>query len=199
MIALAELLAQIAQKTPALPTIPPRFWIRLLAAVIIVALVYGVYILIVRMIRGLRERGRLSEHTHRILRRICYWTAVVVGTLLVLERFGLMDNAWTTLTALLAMVAIGFVAVWSVLSNTFCSIVLMIARPFNVGDTIEVTGDGLRGRVIDFNLIYTTLRDADGSLLLVPNNTFFQKTIRRIVGTETRTLEQQADREQPME
>ena len=64
---------------------------------------------------------------------------------------------------------------------------------------LEIAGDGLRGRVIDFNLIYTTLRDDDGSLLQVPNNQFFQKPIRRIVGTETRTLDQQADREQPME
>jgi small-conductance mechanosensitive channel len=53
--------------------------------------------------------------------------------------------------------------------------------------------------VIDFNLIFTTLRDDDGSLLQVPNNTFFQKPIRRFVGTETRTLDQQVDREQPME
>jgi small-conductance mechanosensitive channel len=193
MIMIAPLVAQVENVV--------RYGIayRLLAAAVVVALVYAVYYFAVRMFTGLWERGRLSDHTHTILRRICLWTSVVVGTFLVLGQFGLMDNAWTTLTALLALVAIGFVAVWSVLSNMFCSIVLMISRPFNVGDTIEIPADNLRGRVIDFSLIFTTLRDEDGSLLQVPNNTFFQRPIRRIIGTETRTLDQQADREQPME
>lgn len=70
-----------------------------------------------------------------------------------LQQFGVMENAWATLTAFLAMVAIGFVAVWSVLSNSFCSVVLMMSRPFDVGDTVEVSGQALRGKVIDFNLI----------------------------------------------
>jgi small-conductance mechanosensitive channel len=197
MSAIRHLLAQTP--VPPVAELPHGFWTRILAAAVIMAIVYAAYFFAVRMLTGLWERGRLSDHTHTILRRIGLWTAIVVGTLLVLGQFGLMDNAWTTLSALLALVAIGFVAVWSVLSNTFCSIVLMISRPFNVGDTIEIPADKLRGRVIDFSLIFTTLRDEDGSLLQVPNNTFFQKPIRRIVGTQTRTLDQQADREQPME
>lgn len=169
------------------------------AAVLIVVLLYFVYRWVVRALRGLSTSGRLSQHTFTILQKICTWAFWLFAGLLVLQQFGLMDNAWTTLTALLAMVAIGFVAVWSILSNAFCSIVLMIARPFDVGDTIEIASDGLRGKVIDFDLIYTTLRDDDGSLLQVPNNTFFQKAIRRTVGEHTVTLDQQADREEPTE
>jgi small-conductance mechanosensitive channel len=117
----------------------------------------------------------------------------------VLQQFGVLGNAWAALTAILAMVAIGFVAVWSVLSNSLCSILLMVTRPFNVGDTVEIPDVNLRGKVIDFNLIFTTLREEDGSLIQVPNNTFLQKPIRCRVGEGKVTLDEQADREQPTE
>jgi small-conductance mechanosensitive channel len=106
---------------------------------------------------------------------------------------------WASLTAVLALVAVGFVAVWSVLSNAFCSVMLMVSRPFNVGDTIEIPGEGWGGKVIDFNLIFTTLRDEQGVMLQVPNNLFFQKPIRRVIGVNTIPLDQQADRAQPRE
>jgi len=170
-----------------------------LAAAIIVALLFLAYWWLARTIGALERKGRLSKLTVALLRRIAFWTACLFGALLVLQQFGLLDNAWAALTAILAMVAIGFVAVWSVLSNSLCSVLLMITKPFNVGDEVELPADNLRGKVIDFNLIFTTLRDTDGSLVQVPNNTFLQKPIRCRTGGGTVTLDQQADRERPTE
>lgn len=172
---------------------------QLIASAVIIVLLFMAYWWFVRALAAMRSDDKLSEHTFTILRRVCYWSVVLVALFLVLQQFGLMENAWATLTAVLAMVAIGFVAVWSVLSNTLCSIILMIVRPFNVGDTIEIPADALRGKVVDFSLIFTTLRDEDGSLLQVPNNTFFQKPIRREVGKKTVSLVEQADEDKPHE
>jgi small-conductance mechanosensitive channel len=84
------------------------------------------------------------------------------------------------------MIAVGFIAVWSVLSNLLCSILLVIFRPFQLGDEIEITepvgGSSLRGKVMKFNVMYTTLlEDIDGDKVTtnIPNNIFFQKAIRR--------------------
>ena len=60
-------------------------------------------------------------------------------------------------------------------------------RPFRLGDVIELidTGDkpGIKGRVVDIQLVYTTLEDVmpenAGALLQVPNALFFQKSLRR--------------------
>jgi small-conductance mechanosensitive channel len=170
-----------------------------LAAVLVVLALAIVYWWIRRGLRAYESRGRLSPHTFAIVRRLLSWSFWVIATLLVFQQYGVTDNVWTSLTAIVAMVAVGFVAVWSVLSNAFCSIVLMISRPFNVGDSIEIPGDSWRGKVIDFNLIFTTLRDEEGAMLQVPNNLFFQKPIRRVVGKNTIPLDQQADRLHPHE
>ena len=60
-------------------------------------------------------------------------------------------------------------------------------RPFRLHDYIEVLENGekpgLKGRVIDVNLIYTTLQETgdghEGTVLQLPNNLFFQRTVRR--------------------
>ena len=36
----------------------------------------------------------------------------------------------------------------------------------------------LKGKAIDFNLMFTTLRADDGGMIQVPNNLFFQKVVR---------------------
>jgi small-conductance mechanosensitive channel len=86
--------------------------------------------------------------------------------------------------------AVAFFAAWSVLTNLFCSFLILITRPFRLLDHIELleSGDkqGLRGQVVDINLIYVTLleRHPGGhqSQLRVPNSQFFQRAVRRWSG-----------------
>jgi small-conductance mechanosensitive channel len=59
-------------------------------------------------------------------------------------------------------------------------------QPFRVGDVIEVLegGDkpGVKGRVLDINLVYTTLSEETegaGTTLQLPNSLFFQRIVRR--------------------
>lgn len=91
-----------------------------------------------------------------------------------------LQGLWSTLAAVLSLVAIGFVAMWSILSHMLASILLVIFRPFEVGDRVEIVGDDpVLGEVTDLNPVYTTLRTADGGTLQIPNNLFFQKVLKR--------------------
>src|SRR5690606_16934527 len=82
-------------------------------------------------------------------------------------------------------------------SSTMCTILLLIFRPFEIGDEIELlepTGTkGLRGKVVYLNFMFTTLEEAgDGGRscrVLVPNNVIFQKSIRRWPGARTERLD----------
>jgi small-conductance mechanosensitive channel len=93
-----------------------------------------------------------------------------------------LQGLWSTLLPILSLVAIGFVAMWSILSHMLASILIVVFRPFGVGDHVEIVGeDPVLGEVTDLNPIYTTLRGEDGSTLQVPNNLFFQKAVKRHV------------------
>ena len=91
-----------------------------------------------------------------------------------------LQGLWSTLMAAFSLIAIGFVAMWSILSHMLASVLIVIFRPFEVGDRVEILGDDeILGEVTDLNPVYTTLRAADGGTLQVPNNVFFQKALKR--------------------
>ncbi|MBN9408559.1 MAG: mechanosensitive ion channel family protein [Burkholderiales bacterium] len=122
------------------------------------------------------------------IRNLVRWIVMGSAVLLAMERLGVSATVlWTGFTGFVAVAAVAFFAAWSVLSNLFCALLIFTVRPFRLDDTIELldSGDkpGVKGRVVDINLVYTTLQDAhpesQGALLQIPNSLFFQKTLRR--------------------
>lgn len=91
----------------------------------------------------------------------------------------------------LGLVAIGFVAVWSVLSNFLCTFVLVAFKPFAVGDELELPAESVKGRVVDLSMIFTTLESGEGETVMIPNNTFFQRIFKRRAGRNTSGLGEQ--------
>ena len=126
----------------------------------------------------------------RLLRVILYTAA----TIFILQRIGVSGTMlWTALTGFAAVAAVAFFAAWSVLSNIFCSLLIFTTRLFRLNDLVELIESydkpGLKGRVVDINLIFTTLEETStsaepaGTMLRIPNNLFFQRVLRRTSGT----------------
>lgn len=116
------------------------------------------------------------------------WSIVLSALLLVLERLGVSATVlWSAFTGFATVGAVAFFAAWSVLSNLFCALLIFTVGPFRVGDIIELLDTaekpGAKGRVIDINLLYTTLEDFNSpsgqSLLQIPNALVFQRVLRR--------------------
>ncbi len=124
---------------------------------------------------------------------------LVLALVLVLGRWGFqVDTLLAVLGTILGLVAIGFVAVWSVLSNFLCAFVLVLFKPFAVGDEVELTGgEDVKGKVVDLSLLFTTLEVGPGETVLVPNNLFFQRMFRRRAGTATVGLDSLLRHERP--
>ncbi|HEY5807097.1 MAG TPA: mechanosensitive ion channel domain-containing protein [Povalibacter sp.] len=141
------------------------------------------------IVRRLSSRSILPAELVVGLRRVGTFLISAVALLLILQQLGVSAAVlWTGFTGFVTVGAIAFFAAWSVLSNIFCTLLIVTTRPFRLHDRIELleNGDkpGLKGQVTDVNLIYTTLREvnADGepaSVLQVPNSLFFQRIVRR--------------------
>lgn len=123
------------------------------------------------------------------------WTGILIIIGLILERFDV--EVMTMLTTVLAMVAIGFVAVWSLVSHISATFILMVTKPFRVHDIISFVGEDIKGEVIDLTLFYTTLRHEDGDEFRVPNNMFFQKSLRVKKGSSKTELDEQFQEKSP--
>lgn len=171
--------------TPDLSHLWPALLAALPAVLIVLAGAVLLNLLVGRALLLIARRTSFTEQEIGPVRRVLKWAINVVALVLVFGAFGLnMGGVWGVLSTILAMVAIGFVAVWSVLSNTLCTLIIMVFRPFAVGDEVEFAGEPVKGRVIDLNFIYTSLDAGDGTVMQVPNNLFFQKVLRRRHATQ---------------
>jgi len=86
--------------------------------------------------------------------------------------------------------AAGFVIAFALqnsLSNFASGILMLIYRPFDIGDMINVAGT--QGKVDSMNLLSTQLRTPDNQLVIVPNNSVWGDVIINITGITQRRID----------
>lgn len=150
-----------------------------------------------RLITRLCGRYGLPSELAIAVRRVIGFVITLAATLLILDRLGVSGTVlWTAFTGFATVGAVAFFAAWSVLSNIFCTVLIFTTRPFRLGDIVELLENGekpgIKGRVIDVNLIYTTLQETGdmhhGTIMQIPNNLFFQRALRRWRGNAVPAL-----------
>jgi len=101
------------------------------------------------------------------------WTVIVVGVTAVLQQLGVRE---TSILAVLgaASLAVGL-AIQGALSNVAAGVMILIIRPYRVGDVVEVNGRS--GTVKSLDLFATLLSDADNLDVFVPNSKVFGDVI----------------------
>ncbi|MGX1171946.1 MULTISPECIES: mechanosensitive ion channel family protein [Pseudomonas] len=149
---------------------------------------------VARALTGLGERYPLPTQLVIILRGVLRWLIMGSAVLVALERLGVSATVlWTAISGFVAVAAVAFFAIWSVLSNLFCAVLIYTVGPFRLGDVVELvdTTDkpGIKGRVVAINLLYTTLIEPEelgtgSAMVQVPNSLFFQRSVRRWRGSE---------------
>jgi len=150
---------------------------------LVLAVIVGTYVLnliVGRALLVLANRTRLTETDVLPFRQILRWVTRFLAAILILSVLGFqIGGLWAVLSTILGLVAIGFVAVWSLISHTSATMLILLLRPFQMGDDLEFPGEPVRGRAVDLNFFFTTLIDHEGRLFQIPNNLFFQKTVKR--------------------
>lgn len=166
-----------------------------LQLLLILLVAYVLQRLVTRAMTRIATRYPLPPELLLPVRGGVRWLIMGGALIMVLERLGVSATVlWTALSGFVAVAAIAFFAIWSVLSNLLCAVLILTVGPFRLGDVVELVESFekpiVKGRVVDINLLYTTLEeDAESgtpATVQVPNSLFFQKVVRRWRGTEVR-------------
>jgi small-conductance mechanosensitive channel len=132
-----------------------------------------------RSLRRLEQRLALPYETLVSAARLVTGVLWLITGMLVLSLWGVsVSGLWTLLVSAAAVIGVGFLAVWAMISNVTASLFITIWRPFRLGHTVELLPENLKGHVVDRNMMYTVIHEESGALLHVPNNLFFQKMFR---------------------
>lgn len=167
---------------PWLGQIDINFW-KVFATIFILAVTGAIIALTNRYIWTLLDRVErrlaVSYETSLTITRSVTAALWIVAAMLILNLWGIsMGGLWTLFVSAAAVIGVGFLAVWAMISNITASLFLAIWRPFHLGQTVEILPEGLKGRVTGRDMMFTALREDSGSTLQVPNNLFFQKIFR---------------------
>ena len=102
-------------------------------------------------------------------------------------RFGIKESS---IAALLASggVAIGL-ALQGGLSNLAGGVIIMLLRPFTVGDYIIENTNSQEGTVVKIDLFYTTLSTVDNKRITIPNGNITNSSIVNVTSQDKRKLE----------
>jgi MscS family membrane protein len=101
-----------------------------------------------------------------LIRRVASLVMYFIAVSIMLESFGYEITALVT-TAGVASLAVALAA-QETLSNMLGGFVILVDRPFRVGDVIELT-DGKVGEVVEIGLRSTRISQFDGNAMVIPN------------------------------
>lgn len=127
-----------------------------------------------RLVDAAMRRAGLDETLSKFLRRLLGAVMYCAITLAALERLGI-DT--TSLTAVLAAagLAVGL-ALQNSLSSFAAGVMIVIFRPFRVGDFVDLAG--VRGLVEEIHIFSTYLRTTDNIQIVIPNGSIVSGNIQ---------------------
>ncbi|MEO1614656.1 MAG: mechanosensitive ion channel domain-containing protein [Planctomycetota bacterium] len=166
-----------------------KVWVwRLLAFALILfttRIIAGIVSSIVKRI--LDRTSHLSQLAESLVRKSVRNVIYAIGFLVALASLGI------DIGPLLAAVgATGFIigfALQGTLSNFASGLMILLNRPFDVGDV--VTAGGVTGTVSEMNLVSTTFSTFDNQKIIVPNNEIWDNVITNVTARDTRRVDLQ--------
>jgi small conductance mechanosensitive channel len=127
----------------------------------------------------------LSQLAHRIIISTVSNLVMVLGLLIALSQIGI------SLGPLLAgLGVVGFIigfALQDTLSNFASGIMILLYRPYDVEDLIEV--GGVSGKVDKMNLVSTSVLTLDNQMIVIPNNKIWGDVIINITAQDIRRVD----------
>ncbi len=145
-------------------------------AVIGVVLILVVFFILAKIIKGIitkaSERLRFDRNLTSLLVRTSNITLIIFGFVTALGTLGVNVSALVAGLGLTGF-ALGF-ALKDIISNLLAGILILLYRPFRIGNRIKISN--YEGTVISIDLRYTEL-DSENTKVLIPNSKLFTDPI----------------------
>jgi len=138
-----------------------------------------------KMVRKALSRTDVDQAIVSFLGSLAYYAVIIFAVIAALKKFGIET---ASLVAVLgaAGFAVGF-ALQGSLSNFAAGIMLLVFRPYKIGDVIDAAG--VIGKVSEMKLFTTVVYTPDNIKIIIPNSKLFGDTIKNITAEDTRRVD----------
>jgi len=142
---------------------------------------------IMKLIRRSFDKSKLDPTVSSFLSSIIYIVLYVLIFITVVSIMGIQVTSFVTLLGT-AGVTVGL-ALQGSLANFAGGVLILILKPFVIGDYIREDTHNNEGTVISIDIFYTRLQTYDGKMIVIPNGTLSNTSLTNLTKQEKRRLE----------
>lgn len=162
-----------------------RYGGQVIGALAILIIGYIVARIARRLVRRVFRKTQVAPAIQAFVGRLVYIAILVFAIVATLARFGVETTSFVAILGAVGF-AIGF-ALQGALSNFAAGVLILVLRPFRIGDVIEAAG--VLGVVKEIQLFTTEIATPDNVKVIVPNGKIYGEVIRNYAGYETRRVD----------
>lgn len=153
--------------------------------VIILILCKIVVTIVLRILDRIFITSKLDKGMQGFFKQIARVVLYIIGIIMAAQSVGINTSSIVTL---LGVVSLAFsLSLQNILTNVFSGIMLLITKPFAIGDFIEVSG--VMGTVTSITLMRTRICTPDNKVELIPNSDVASQRISNYSGEAKRRVD----------
>lgn len=159
--------------------------------VLLAALIFFVGVRLIKIIRKVLKKSLTRANVEiGVIQFLDGLVKALLYVVLVLAIAGNFGFDATSIVAILgsAGVAVGL-ALQGSLSNIAGGVLILVLKPFRVGDYIKEHGNGNEGTVKEIGIIYTKLSMPDGRVVVLPNGNLANNSITNATDVKVRRID----------
>ena len=155
---------------------------------IALAIFYVGKIVVSLMVRGMRKVMRRQKVDQTLETFIANLVRMVLMVVVVIAAIGQIGIETTSFIAIFgaAGLAVGL-ALQGSLSNFASGVLIVLFRPYRVGDFVEAAG--IAGSVVEVQILTTVLKTGDNKQIIVPNSQIMDSIITNFSANDTRRVD----------
>ena len=163
------------------------FTIDVILAVVVFAIGTKVIKWIVKVVKSSMERANVEQGVLTFIGSLLKYVLYFVLVLVILSQFGVTASSVIAVLGS-AGLTIGL-ALQGSLSNFAGGVLILLLKPFVVGDYIIENADKMEGTVAEITIFYTKLLTVDNKAIMIPNGTLSNSSIVNVTAMKKRRLD----------
>jgi small conductance mechanosensitive channel len=161
------------------------YGLKIIGAIIILIVGRIVAGILRNVVTKLLRKTNTDEAIIRFMRSLVYILIMVFAVIAALAKFGVQTTSFVAIMGA-AGFAIGF-ALQGSLSNFAAGVMVLVFKPFRVGDFVDAAG--VAGTVKEIKLFNTILATPDNIKIIVPNGKIYGDVIKNITAFDVRRVD----------
>lgn len=163
------------------------FGINVIIALIIFAVGKFIIKFILKICKRFFERAKIEISVSKFLLSLISAVCYLILLIIVLDTVGIKTTSFIAVLGT-AGLAVGL-SIQGSLSNFAGGVLILLLKPFKVGDYILESSSGKEGTVSKIDIFYTTLVTVDNKKIVIPNGNLSNSSLINISAYDTRRLD----------